>query len=79
MLTYLARDIFSIPVSTLFAESAISMNDNIIDPHRSRLMPKMVEDLTVTKDWELVDLRMQNTVEQDNAELFERVQEWTLQ
>ena len=60
-------------------ESAFSMADNIINPHRSRLTPKMVEILTVGKDWELADPRMQKTVEQHNAELFQRVQEWTLQ
>ena len=79
MLTHLARDIFLIHVSTVSAESAFSMADNIIDPHRSRLTPKMVEILTVGKIWELADLRMQKTVEQHNAELFQRVQEWTLQ
>ena len=67
VLTHLAHDIFSIPVSTVSVESAFSMTDNIIDPHRSRLMPKMVEILTLTKDWELAELRMQNMVEQDNA------------
>ena len=79
VLTHLARDILSIPVSTVSAESAFSMADNIIDPHRSRLKPKMVEILTVGKDWELADLRMQDTIEQHNTELFERVQEWTLE
>ena len=79
MLTHLARDIFLIPVSTVSIESPFSMVDSIIDPLRSRLTPKMVEILTVAKDWELSDLRMQNMVEEDNAELFERVQEWTLQ
>ena len=79
VLTHLARDILSIPVSTVSAESAFSMADNIIDPHRSQLTLKIVEILTVGKDWELVDLRMQNTVEQHNADLFERFQEWTLQ
>ena len=78
MLTHLARDIFLIPVSTVSVESPFSMADSIIDHHRSRLTPKMVEILTVAKDWELSDMRMQNTVEQDNTELFERVQEWTL-
>ena len=79
MLTHLARDIFSISVSTVSAESAFSMANNILDPHRSRLTLKMVEILTVGKDWELADLGMQKTVEQHNAKLFERVQEWTLQ
>ena len=53
MLCTLARDIFSIPVSTVSAESAFSMTDNILDPHRSRLMPKMAEILTLIKNWEL--------------------------
>ena len=61
------------------AESVFGMADNIIDHHRSQLTPKMVEILTVGKDWELADPRMQKTVEQHNAELFQRVQEWTLQ
>ena len=78
MLTHLARDIFSILVSTVSAESAFRMTNNIIDPHRSRLMPKMVEIVTLVKDWELAALRMQNMVEQVNTELTKRVQEWTL-
>ena len=54
------------------------MVGNIIDPYQSRLMPKMVEIVTLVKDWELAALRMQNMVEQVNTELTKRVQEWTL-
>ena len=60
VLSTLARDIFSIPVSTVSSESAFSMAGNILDPHRSRLTPKMVEILTLVKDWELARMRMQN-------------------
>ena len=74
ILTHLAHDIFSIPVSTVSSKSAFSIAGNIIDPHRSRLTPKMVEILTLAKDWELAELRLQNTLEQDNAELFQLVQ-----
>ena len=79
MLCTLARDIFSIPVSTVSAKSAFSMTDNILDPRRSRVKLKMVEILTLLKDWELAQMRMQNTVEEENAELIRRVNEWTLQ
>ena len=79
VLCTLARDIFSIPVSTVSAESAFSLAGNILDPRRSRVKPKMVEILTLLKDWELAQMRMQNTVEEENAELIRRVNEWTLQ
>ena len=54
------------------------MTDNILYPHRSQLTPKMVEILTLVKDWELARMRMQNTVEEANAELAEQLEEWTL-
>ena len=57
MFCMLARDVFSIPVSTVSAESAFSMTDNILNPHRSRLMRKMVEILTTVKDWKLAEIR----------------------
>ena len=79
MLSTLARNIFSIPVSTVSSESAFSMAGNILEPHRSRLTPKMVEILTLVKDWELARMRMQNTIEQANADLAEQLEEWTLQ
>ena len=47
------------------------MAGNILDNHRSQLTPKMVETLALVKDWELAHVRMQNTVEQANAELVE--------
>ena len=39
----------------------------------------MVEILTLVKDWELARMRMQNTVEQANADLAEQLEEWMLQ
>ena len=74
MLCTLARDIFSILVSTVSAESAFSMAENILDPHRSRLMLKMVEILTLVKVCELARI-----VEEENVELNRQVEEWTFQ
>ena len=56
VLTHLSRDIFSILVSTVSSESVFSMTGNIIDPHRSRLTPKMVDILKLANDWELAEL-----------------------
>ncbi|XVF21307.1 hypothetical protein REPUB_Repub12eG0079700 [Reevesia pubescens] len=46
MLQRIARDVFAIPVSTVASESTFSIGGRLIDPHRSRLHPIMVEALT---------------------------------
>ena len=59
ILSILARDILSVPVSTIFSESAFSLSGRILDNRRMSLTPEMVECLTCLKDWELAFRRAQ--------------------
>ena len=61
ILSRIARDVLSIPVSTVSSEAAFSSSGRIIDDRRCSLAPEMVEALTVGKDWLLHDRRAQET------------------
>lgn len=50
-LARMARDILSIPVSTVASESAFSVGGRVIDQFRSALLPENVEALVCTNDW----------------------------
>ena len=63
----MARDIMSIPVSTVSLKSYFSLTGKIIEERRRRLLPETVEMLACIKDWELEESRLQHTV--DNQEL----------
>lgn len=50
-LSMMAKDVLSIPVSTVASESAFSTSGRILDSFRSSLSPKMVEALVCTQSW----------------------------
>ena len=58
ILSILARDILTIPVSTVSSESAFSIAERIIEERRTLLAPEMVKVLICLKDWENASLRM---------------------
>jgi hypothetical protein len=68
----MARDIMSVPVSTVYSESCFSLTGRIIEERRRRLLPENVEMLTCLKDWELGEKREQHAV--DNLELEDSFQ-----
>ncbi|CAN6249755.1 unnamed protein product [Urochloa humidicola] len=68
VLSILARDVLSVPVSTISSESCFSTTGRIIEERRRRLSPEMVEILTCTKDWEAADARLQHQVVDDLLE-----------
>lgn len=47
----IAKDVLSIPVSTVASESAFNTGGRVIDPFRCSLSPKMVEALICTQNW----------------------------
>jgi hypothetical protein len=51
ILCQIARDIMSIQVLTVASKSTFSAAGRVIDPHRNRLDPEMVQALICTKDW----------------------------
>jgi hypothetical protein len=72
ILSILARDLISVPVSTISSESAFSLCGRIIEERRRRLAPEMVEMLLCMKDWELGEARGQHsTQDEDLEEAFE--------
>ncbi|KAL7147969.1 hypothetical protein ABFS83_06G146700 [Erythranthe nasuta] len=50
-LRLIARDVLSIPVSTVASESAFSTSGRLLSPHRSKLHSKTVEALMCCQNW----------------------------
>ncbi|WVZ56995.1 hypothetical protein U9M48_007443 [Paspalum notatum var. saurae] len=74
VLSILAKDILSVPVSTVSSESAFSLVSRVIEERRRRLAPSIVEMLSLVKDWEEADARMQHTAENKaTLEAFEEL------
>ncbi|KAH0678916.1 hypothetical protein KY284_020001 [Solanum tuberosum] len=48
---YLARDVLTIPMSSVASECAFSTGGRILDPFRSSLTPKCVQCLICVQDW----------------------------
>jgi hypothetical protein len=72
VLSVLAKDIFTVPVSTISSESTFSTTGRIIEERHRRLNPETVEALTCIKDWENAEARLQHMVEdKDLEEAFE--------
>lgn len=51
ILQLIARDILTIPVSSVPLECAFSTGGRVLSPHRSRLLPSTVEALMCAQNW----------------------------
>lgn len=47
----MARDILSIPITTVASEFVFSVGGRVLDPHRSSLKSDTVEAIISTRDW----------------------------
>ena len=50
-LAAMARDVLSIPVSTVASESAFSVGGCVLDQFQSSLKPDIVEAIVYSRDW----------------------------
>ena len=50
-LSLIARNLISIPITTIASESSFSTGKKILTPYRSRLLPENVEAMLCTKSW----------------------------
>jgi hypothetical protein len=68
ILSVLAKDIITIPISTISSESAFSLSGRLLDDQHRSLTPAHVERLSLIKDWEQVDARQQHNMENKDLE-----------
>jgi hypothetical protein len=68
VLSILAKDIMTVPVSTISSESTFSLVGRVIEERRRSLTCEMVKMLSCLKDWELGASRQQHDLE--NEELL---------
>jgi hypothetical protein len=74
ILSILAKDVLTVPVSTISSESAFSLCGRLIEERRRSLTPEHVEMLSLAKDWEQAAVRQQHCVEnKDLEELMENM------
>ncbi|KAG6484252.1 hypothetical protein ZIOFF_061047 [Zingiber officinale] len=76
ILSMIAKDVFSIPCSTVASESAFSLGKRIVDPFRSSLSTKMVEALVCTSDWlRAEEFSFWKDPTDDDLELYKEIEE----
>ena len=55
MLSIIARDVLTMPVSTVASEAAFSVGGRMVSKERCNLSPEGIEVVVCLKDWNLAD------------------------
>lgn len=77
IISYMARDVLAIPISTVASEYAFSAGGRTLDPFSSSLTPKMVQALVCAQGWLRATSPKANSAEEnlENLELLEKEME----
>ncbi|XP_022870914.1 zinc finger BED domain-containing protein RICESLEEPER 3-like [Olea europaea var. sylvestris] len=70
----IARDLLTPPVSTVASEAVFSLGGRILSDERSRLIEDILEALICLKDWECTELHVQEHVDSIMAEELQHIQ-----
>jgi hypothetical protein len=68
ILSVLAKDIMTIPVSTISSECAFNLSGRLLDDRRRSLTPAHIERLSLIKYWEQADARQQHNMKNKDLE-----------
>ena len=62
MLSIIARDVLTVPVSTVASEVAFNAGGRVVSKKRCNLSPQAIEAVVCLKDWSLADKRLHDHV-----------------
>ena len=62
MLSIIARDVLTVPVSTVASEVAFNAGGRVVSKKRCNLSPEAIEVVVCLKDWNIADKRLHDHV-----------------
>ena len=62
VLFIIARDVLTVPMSTVASEAAFSAGERVVSKKRCNLSPEAIETVVCLKNWNLADKRLNNHV-----------------
>ena len=62
MLSIIARDVLTVPMSIVASEAAFSADGRVVSKKRCNLSPEAIEAVVCLKDWNLADKRLHDHV-----------------